>query len=215
MPIRHIGFDLDGTLIDTRAQIVESVVSCVDPSRELEARFLAEARCAGSPLAILRQLGVSTLRSYWTHHARYCDQAKLFFESTQATLERLRAKGISLSIVTSLPARPAANLLRATGLASFFELIDTHSSRRFRKPSPGLLLEHLDVLGVTPSEAAYLGDSVGDMQMANGAGAHTWAVGWGEVERDTLVAAGAELIVDKIDDLVEAAVSNRTAESPA
>ena len=205
MSIRHIGFDLDGTLIDTRELIVASIVGCVAPHHRERARERAEARVRESPAAILAEFGVSGLQSYWKLHARMCGHARLFSSHTRATLERLRSHGVTLSVVTSLPAQPANKLLAAAGLRDLFGLVDTYASRRFRKPAPELLEDHLAEIGIDPSQSAYLGDTEGDMQMASRAGAHAWAAGWSEAPRARLREAGAERIIVAIEELIDTA----------
>ena len=113
----------------------------------------------------------------------------------------LSARGITLSIVTSLPARPTAALLEAMPIGGLFSLVDTFASRSHRKPSPLVLSAHLEHLGLRPADAAYIGDTPGDIQMARGAGVAAWGAGWSASGKATLMHAGAERILDRISDL--------------
>jgi phosphoglycolate phosphatase-like HAD superfamily hydrolase len=204
MRIRHIAFDLDGTLLDTRDQIVESLLACLPLNLQTsKTRSELYDRLDKSPRAILAEFGISDLHAYWRHHANLAGRARLFFEDTPLVLNELGAKGLSLSVITSLPAHPTATLLDAARLKDSFSLIDTFSSRPYRKPSPKLLALHLQDLKVSPGEAVYVGDRQGDMRMGSGAGASAWGVGWGGSNTAELIRAGADRILKSMRELLQ------------
>jgi HAD superfamily hydrolase (TIGR01549 family) len=204
MPIKHIGFDLDGTLLDTQEQIVESILGCLGPKQRTTAKRMVIESSDKSPKAILRQFGIANLNEFWRHHADCARLARPFFANTPQLLGQLRNMGFTLSIITSLPARPAKALLNKAGIADQFSLIDTFASRSYRKPSPRLLELHLNEIGVLPREAVYVGDSEGDMRMTNAAGATALGVGWSRSTPDALIRAGAQRILDSLEQLADA-----------
>lgn len=196
MTIRHIAFDLDGTLVDTRDQIVESILVCLpETDRTSRTQGTIKSQADASPRAILREFGIHKLDRYWQNHARLAVHSKLFFNDTPWVFRELAGRGVSVSIITSLPARPANMLIEAAGLRPFFSLTDTFASRPYRKPSPKLIAMHLSDCRVDCGEAAYVGDTIGDMQMASGAGVHAWAAGWSCTPSVNLFSAGAERII--------------------
>jgi phosphoglycolate phosphatase len=204
MPIRHIAFDLDGTLLDTRDQIADSLLASLPPKlRTSNARSDLYERLDESPRAILAEFGITNLHAYWRHHANLAGRARLFFEDTSLVLKELGARGVSLSVITSLPAHPTAMLLDTTHLKGFFSPVDTFSSRPYRKPSPKLLALHLQDLNVSPGEAAYVGDREGDMRMGSGAGASAWGAGWGGSNTAELIRAGADRILTSMRELLQ------------
>jgi phosphoglycolate phosphatase-like HAD superfamily hydrolase len=201
--IRHIAFDLDGTLIDTRDQIIESVLACLPQTdRTSQTRKRIKSQVGGSPLAILKAFGVRGLDRYWKNHARLSAHSKLFFDDTPAVLNELCRRGISISVITSLPARPANMLIETSGLGRLFSLTDTFASRPYRKPSPQLITAHLRDFQVDCGDAAYVGDAIGDVRMAIGAGVHAWAVGWSAVPSKDLIGAGAERILKSVREIL-------------
>jgi phosphoglycolate phosphatase len=204
--IRHIAFDLDGTLVDTHDQIVESILGCLPESdRSGRTRAKIKSQANASPRVILKQFGISGLDRYWQNHAKMVAYSRLFFEDTGSIMRELRRRDVSVSLLTSLPARPAERLIDAAGLRRFFSLIDTFASRPYRKPSPKLVAMHLSDCGVDCDEAAYVGDSAGDMQMASRAGVHAWAAGWSRVGSSDLKSAGAERILASLRDILDLA----------
>ncbi len=68
MPIRHLAFDLDETLIDTRDQIVESIMACLArEQRTKNTRSRLHRDAHRSPKAILGEFGIASLKAYWRH----------------------------------------------------------------------------------------------------------------------------------------------------
>lgn len=204
MRIEHIAFDLDGTLVDTRDQIVGAILSCIPPelrNAAIEAELLASAY--QSPKALLGRFGIRSLDEYWKHHARAVHLSRPIAENVSAIIAKLREMKVSVSLVTSLPSRPALTLLDHHGLSDAFSLIDTYASRPNRKPSPALLRAHLADLGVECANAAYVGDSANDMKMARSASVLAWGVGWSPIGASALSDAGADWIIESLGEIPE------------
>jgi pyrophosphatase PpaX len=84
----------------------------------------------------------------------------------------------------------------ALGIERFFDAVVTTESTRRGKPDPEPVLRALELLGSTPSDAAFVGDSPFDMGAGKAAGVFTVGVSWGGIHSDhLLVEAGADLIV--------------------
>lgn len=204
MTIRHLSFDLDGTLIDTRDQIVESLIACLPLERRTESvRAKLYQDADKSPKVILTKFGVNSLDEYWRQHAMLISRTRLFFSNTTKILDRLQKNNISLSLITSLRDQPAKSLIQHHDLDRFFCLVDTYASRKYRKPSPKLLAIHLEDLGVSCEDAAYVGDTARDMQMARSAGVSAWGTSWGYTSETVLLEAGANRILKSIDCLLQ------------
>ena len=76
---------------------------------------------------------------------------------TPAALERLRAAGVRLGVVSNSDGR-VAEALAAAGLAHLFEVIVDSHVAGVEKPDPRIFRIALEALGVDPSEALYVGD---------------------------------------------------------
>ena len=71
-----------------------------------------------------------------------------------------------------------------------------------RKPDPAGLLRTIDELGSTPTRTAYVGDSPGDVKVAQNAGAFAIGVSWGYHHADELRAAQANVVIDSPEELL-------------
>jgi putative hydrolase of the HAD superfamily len=78
-------------------------------------------------------------------------------DGTFATLERLRAAGLRLGVVSNSDGRVEA-ALTAAGLRDCFEVVIDSALFGSEKPDPAIFRAALQALGVAPNEALYVGD---------------------------------------------------------
>jgi putative hydrolase of the HAD superfamily len=114
----------------------------------LEALFLL----AGAPAPTLPQVR-DTL--YRLHRERHLWSA--VHDRTGDALERLRAAGLALAVVSNSDGR-VEDALRATGLRNYFHVVLDSAIVGMEKPDPRIFRAALDRLGVAPAEALYVGD---------------------------------------------------------
>lgn len=197
--LRVLVFDLDGTLIDSNADLAASVNAVL---AELGRPALSSAQVAGFvgqgvPALMERALAASggrrsdatvaaataaMLRHYDGH---FLDATRLY--GGVAECLPVLAKRFDLAVLTNKPERPAREILGGLGVAGCFRGIYGGDSFAAKKPDPVGLRA---ILGAAAPEAALMvGDSVVDIQTGRGAGAWTCAVGYGFTPRDW--AAGA------------------------
>ena len=194
---RLIIFDWDGTLIDSIGAILDctwAMLKDLGLPRIDEHRVLAligaglsdsvEALAPGASRAIQARV-VTTYRRLW--FGQY-HQRPVLMAGTEATLAELAARDVLLAVATAKSRKGLAVDLERTGLEHCF-----HSSRTAdesaSKPSPVMLLEILDELGVRAEEALMVGDSEHDIRMAHNAGVPVVAVSSGAQPEETLRAA--------------------------
>lgn len=170
--IRHVSFDLDGTLVDSFEVMRQS---WEDATRELGIKcgFERYRNYVGLPFdRILHNIGLSDYRTelaelYFTGTRARQGQVRVI-EGAGALLDTLRARGLGLSIITSKPRVNAAPLLHEMGLA--VEMLVCADDVPRGKPDPmsaALICEHFTV---APGEVLYVGDMVFDLQFALNAG---------------------------------------------
>ena len=195
MPLRAVLFDLDGTLIDTVADIALALkrtfaergiepleVAAVRPlvgrgAAQLIARALeARGRAADEP-------HVTALFARFMHHyaellAREESSAAAYPGALEA-LRDLGAAGAQLAVVTNKAQRLAQDTLHRTGLQAHLRVVIGGDSCARRKPHPEPLLHACRQLGVAATAALMVGDSVNDVLAARAAGIPVLCVPYG------------------------------------
>ncbi len=216
MPDRLILFDIDGTLVDSRAVILEA------QRRAFQSAGLEPP----AERAVLATVGLSLEETFdilVADPARRADVADLYREHVRGlradpawgeplypgvagTLARLRAAGRSkLGLATGRARRGIGPLIARHGWWEMFDVVvcgDEHPS----KPDPAMLFAALSATGVPVEEAVFVGDSVHDARMARAAGMRFVAVAWGFEDPAVLMGLGAVRVLERIDAIIEAEV---------
>jgi HAD superfamily hydrolase (TIGR01549 family) len=128
----------------------------------------------------------------WLEH--YCKEEVVLIEGAREALLRVRRAGLRAGIVTSGDRVRVGRELDDLGVASLFEVVVCAEDIVYRKPHPEALLLALDKLGVGAAEAAYVGDSPEDVQMARAAGVLAVGVPGGFPNRESLAASRPEVL---------------------
>ncbi len=187
--IALVSFDLDGTLLDTAAEIAEAANRAL-AEHGLPRQGLAEVTAlvghGGQALVrrLLQRLGsdapADAVFARFEHHAAaLAGTLATPYPGAQATLQRLRDGGVLLACVTNKEARLALRLLRHHALEQAFACVLGGDTLPVRKPQAGVLGHVVQTLGVPLAAAAHVGDSAIDVQAARNAGVAAWAVPWG------------------------------------
>lgn len=209
--IRGVLFDADGTLIDTYDIILTSMRYAVN---DVLGRSLSDGELmagVGTPLydQMLHFTGGDEARAaeitqiYRDHNDIVHDERIRAFSDTKAALDRLRAAGLPLGVVTSKRHAMAQRGLEMSGIADFFEFLIGHDDWPEHKPAPGPILRGCELLGVAPEHCLYVGDSPFDIQAGNAAGLTTAAALWGMFPRETLVAEGPTWLCDSLTEVAD------------
>jgi pyrophosphatase PpaX len=210
-------FDFDGTLVDTTELIYQSMRHATGEvlGREIPRQVLLAN--VGQPLP--RQMEIidaeraeALLESYRLHNEEQHDTLIAEFPGVEESLERLRAAGVRVAVVTS-KRRFSVNMAldNFPGLGEVVDRFVTMEDTTEHKPHPEPLLKGLEFLGdVPPEEAAYVGDSPFDVAAARAAGITSVAVSWGAFSEDTLREAEPDHLVEDIDSAVDVLLKMRT-----
>ena len=214
-PFQIVGFDLDGTVLDTSGDLTAAVNHALaDAGRPLLTVEQVEPMIGGGAKTMLRKAmdasgGCSDdeFRRLYKLLLGYYD-ANIAVESRPfpgalAALDRLDAMGVKTAIVTNKFEGLAEKLLSELGLRDRFAALiggDTMGKGN-AKPSAAPIHEMIARCG--GGTAAFVGDSIYDIQAARNAGIPAIAVSFGFLMQpvDEL---GADAVIDAYDELVPA-----------
>ena len=217
---RAILMDLDGTLIDSAADISLSLNRGLDDlglSRvsELQVRDWV-GRGAGRLVEVVLQHVVPHHADNPHRHevetrllerfmARYQDsvcEASTVYPGVRDFIDAAQAAGIRLACVTNKPYKPAVALLRALDLLDDFELLIGGDTLAHKKPHPEPLLHCLRHFEVAASQALMVGDSRNDVDAARAAGIKVVAVPYGYNHGEPIEACAPDRLVASLAELI-------------
>jgi len=210
-------FDLDGTLVDSRADLAasvnlmlrelgrerlpdEAIIGFVGEGARLLVERSLRASHGLSAETALEDEETSTALAIFMHHYRdhLMDRTALY-PGVREALDRLEA--IPKAIITNKPYQFSVAILEALGLSDRFPVVIGGDSLPERKPSPLMLLEGAHRCGATPAQTLMIGDSRIDIAAGRNAGMATCGFVGGFRGRDELLAAGADLLFERFEEL--------------
>jgi len=209
--MRLIIFDMDGTLIDSVALIVETVtgafVAVGEPAPDETAIRSISGITARDAMAILAPDAAPArieelTRSYRHQYTSRAGGAREpLFHGAMEALERLRQRDDTiLAVATGKGLQGAVTLLTAHGILDWFHSVETPTDNR-GKPDPQMLETAMRKAGTGTAETVMIGDTVHDMRMARAGGVGAIGVAWGYHETVDLEAAGADIVITRFEDL--------------
>ena len=202
-------FDMDGTLLDTLADLTAAVNHTLErygyPRRTIEQVRKGLGNGAVKLMAAMLPQGEETpgfadiMRDYRAWYQAHACVETCPYPGVPEMLKRLRQRGCKVAIVSNKPHGAACELAERffPGVPTFGERPETP-----RKPAPDMVFHALAALGAEKENAVYVGDSEVDVQTARNAGLPVIGVAWGFRGRGALAAAGAETIVDTAAELL-------------
>ncbi len=220
-PPRLLVFDLDGTLIDSRIDLVNSVNATLqqfgkqalpdhviasyigDGASTLVRRALEHDDGIGPPSGLLerRTLNEALLWFLAYYRLHKLDFTHLYPGVLEAlTTIRKRNPLLPMAVLTNKPVGPSRAICAGLGLEAFFFANYGGDSFATKKPDPGGLLQLIaeaSEMGqaITPAETVLIGDSHVDVETARAAGARSLGCTFG-LSPDTLAAARADATVN-------------------
>jgi len=208
--IRHVIFDLDGTLVDSKRDI------------------------AGAQIWVLRQLGINsyTLEDIYpligkplaetfakllpsTLHDRIPEAADLYrayyppraletttlFPHVRETLESLRAKGIGLATATTKLTPGTRRVLTHFGIDGYFDQIQGSDNIPF-KPDPFIINKILEEQSWKRSQTLMVGDTDNDVHAGKRAHVTTCGVTYGSLSKKEIEALKPDFVIDSLPELL-------------
>ena len=206
-------FDLDGTLLDTIADLAESTNHALKqlgyPTHDVETirtfvgnginKLLERAL----PAHEQTEENVMRMRSYFVpyYDAHNADLSSPY-PGIVSLLEDLQAKGIMLAVASNKYQEATVKLVKHYfPMIDFVEILGQREGVNV-KPDPSIVFDILKKTNVSPEETLYVGDSGVDMQTAINAGVDAVGVAWGFRPRAELESFQPMGLIDKAEELL-------------
>jgi phosphoglycolate phosphatase len=215
--IRLVIFDLDGTLIDSRLDLVHSVNAALRHIErpELPGDVVASYVGDGAPILIQRALGPEAsdevlvrrgleffLAYYREHKLDYTHVYDGLVNALTSIRQSANGTPRKMAVLTNKPVNPSRAIVDALGLAQFFTQVYGGNSFGTKKPEPEGARKLLEEYGVAPEHTAIIGDSHVDIRTGRNAGLWTVGVTYGFAPH-TLKEPAPDIVVDTPQELSE------------
>lgn len=206
-------FDLDGTLTDSLDSLHYSVNETL---KELGLRTITREQCRlfvgdGARCLMERALRASgdeelqLIDEGMQHYKRIfkenCTYKVVPYDGIEKMLAALKKKGIRLAVVSNKPDEQAVYVVEKIFGTGLFDHVQGQKDDIPRKPAPDGVLFTMGQLQVSRDETIYIGDSDVDMVTGKAAQVFTVGVSWGFRERELLVEAGADQVIEHAEEL--------------
>ena len=207
MKYKAVIFDLDGTLLDTIEDLSDSMNVSLekmgfpghttesykmfvgDGVRMLAQRALPQDACSSENIDLcLRFMDKE-------YNMRLFEKTRPY-EGIENLLDGLCSKNVKIAVLSN-----KLNQFTGTIIAKLlpnwkFEVVFGERPGIPKKPDPSGAIEIAEIMGISPENILYLGDTSIDMKTANSAGMHSVGATWGFRSREELLSSGAKAIID-------------------
>jgi len=208
--VRALIFDLDGTLIDSKRDLIRSVnAMLVEMGRDaLHEDTISGYIGHGAPKLVARALGNGAsegeceqgLKFFLAHYEEHKLDSTSVYPGVAEALGELN--GFAMAILTNKPVRVSRRIVEGLGLGKYFRAVYGGNSFETKKPDPLGARKILEELGAHPGQAMVIGDSEVDVQTARNAGTLAVAVNYGFGTHDR-TAYPADVYLDRLTELVQ------------
>ena len=187
--VRALTFDLDGTLIDSKLDLIHSVNAMLTEQgrAKLSDEVISSYIGHGAPMLVSRALGgvakEDELARGLSYFLDYYEEHKLdntcLYPGTAETLAKLSEQKIAMAVLTNKPVKISVRILEALGAAKYFQAIYGGNSFETKKPDPLGAKTILAEFKVKAVDSMMIGDSEVDIQTARNADMIAAAVNYG------------------------------------
>ncbi len=215
--IRLLIFDLDGTLIDSRLDLVHSVNATLRHMQrpELPENLITSYVGDGAPMLIRRALGkdadnqqlvndgLEYFLAYYKEHK--LDHTRVYdgiHEALQSIRRCSNGSPRHMAVLSNKPVNPSRAIVEALRLGEFFSRVYGGNSFPTKKPDPQGAQTIVHELGAKPKETLVVGDSRVDILTGQNAGLWTCGVSYGFAPH-TLEDVAPDVIIDNAQDLAQ------------
>ena len=203
MTLKLAIFDMDGTLVDSRAVIQTAMQRAFRQLGLTPPPYDQIRQTIGLSLDVaMRQLApdhddipelVETYKTTFIAHRAEADFNEPLYAGAMQTLERLANDNWLIAMATGKRHAGIRAVFKTHALAQYFDTIWCAEDGP-GKPHPFMCEQAMKAVGAAPHQSLIIGDAIFDIQMGRKAGIHTLGVSWGFGESHELATAGAHEI---------------------
>lgn len=213
MKFQGVIFDLDGTLVNSIDDLADAMNTVLEkqnfPTHTTDAYRYFVGNGIGN--LVLRALPEGH-RDETTRSACFAAMMDVYrqnflnktrpYAGIVEMLSSLMPYGVKLAVLSNKADELTRQVVRELFGAWNFEAVYGLREELPPKPDPSSAFEICELLGLSPSQVAFVGDSNVDMETAQRAGMHAVGVTWGFRSREELIASGGHAVIDHPRELV-------------
>jgi phosphoglycolate phosphatase len=213
--VKLLVFDLDGTLVDSRMDLTNSINAMLRHYQrpELPGEVIASYIGNGAPMLVRRSLGdpdneafvQEALLYFMAYYREHKLDSTYVYEGIKEALEHIRqsrngssapaAPALKMAVLSNKPVGPSQAIVEALGLGQYFFQVYGGNSFHTKKPDPAGVRALLEESGARAEETVIIGDSDIDVLTARNAGAYSIGVTYG-LAPHTLEDAPPDVLID-------------------
>ncbi|MDQ6708793.1 MAG: HAD-IA family hydrolase [Acidobacteriota bacterium] len=205
-------FDLDGTLIDSRLDLANSVnaarghLGLAPIGNDAVYSYVGN----GAPVLIRRALGndapesgvQTALEFFLAYYREHMLDYTTLYPGVREALDRLRAGKVSMAVLTNKPVRMSVAIVEGLQLANHFRRVYGGNSFEFKKPHRIGIDMLIAECGAAREGTIMVGDSAVDVQTARNAGVRACGVTYG-FQPETFAQDPPDFLVDRLEELID------------
>lgn len=207
-----IVFDLDGTLLNTLEDLMDSVNYALGICGIPERSYEEIRRSVGNGIERLLELVVPNgsenpqferaFTLFKEYYGKHCNDKTNLYPGIRELLDTLKREGFLMAIVSNKYYEGVQNL-KQQYFKDYLQVAIGEREGIRKKPAPDTVLAALNELKVPKEKAVYIGDSEVDIATAANTGMDCITVGWGFRTREEQEAAGGKVFVDSPMEVLE------------
>lgn len=209
-------FDLDGTLIDSRYDLVTAVNATLDNlslsplPEDLIVSYIGDGaedlirrslEAAGMPSPEIRGIFSETMRWFLDYYGEHCLDRTVPYPGALELLDAVTARGHGMAVLTNKPEKPALKILAHLGILERFSHVIPGDGPLGKKPDPAGLAYILKAVNALPHDSVLVGDSLQDLHTARNAGVPFIAFLGGLGDSKAISAAAPEIEVSHLSEI--------------
>ena len=210
MHFQSVTFDLDGTLLDTIADLAEGCRLMLEevgapPRSQAEVHsFVGKGmavlveRCLTHERAPTAEALHAAIESFRRHYAAVNGKFTLVYPGVLEGLTAWKASGVKMGVVTNKPGMFTEALLERMGMNDYFDVIVSGDTTAHKKPHPEPILHACRLFNVRPDRNLHIGDSENDILAARAAGSPAFCVPYGYNEGKPVDSADCDALVSDL-----------------